>query len=98
MAYLQELQLDTKGFSKFWAAAGAANATTRATAITSFFMGDPFRVLANALRIGLTAKRRGIGVVEILGQGGRGKRDNQGNGDQKLLHSESPLGIAGLDL
>jgi preprotein translocase subunit SecG len=39
MAYLQELQLDTKGFSKFWAAAGAANAMTRATAIMSFFIG-----------------------------------------------------------
>lgn len=37
MAYLQELH-DTNGFSKFWAAAGAANATTRATAIKSFFM------------------------------------------------------------
>jgi hypothetical protein len=58
MAYLQELQLDTKGFSKFWAAAGAANATTRATAIMSFFMGVSFqRVLAKAFTIGLTAKR-----------------------------------------
>ena len=42
LAYLQESQA-TYGLAKFCAAAGAANATTRATAIMSFFMGVSFR-------------------------------------------------------
>jgi hypothetical protein len=40
MIYLQELQFVSKGFSKFWAAAGAANATTRVMAIRSCFIVD----------------------------------------------------------
>jgi hypothetical protein len=33
---------------------------------------------------------RGVHVREILGHGGGGKRHNQSDGDQKLLHGVSP--------
>ena len=87
MVYLQELQV-TYGLAKFCAAAGAAKATTRATARTIFFMGN---LLRENLGWELAAERGRVGVREGLGHGGRGKRDDQGDGDQKLLHFKSPL-------
>ena len=44
----------------------------------------------------LATKGRGILVDEAFGRGRRGKRDDQGDSDHELLHSGSPLDIAGL--
>jgi hypothetical protein len=76
------------GLAKFWAAAGAAKATTRATAIMSFFMGVSFQEGRDRK---LVTERGCVGVREVLSHSRSGEGDNQGDGDQKLLHLRSPL-------
>ena len=49
-------------------------------------------------RARLAAEMGDVGVRETIGHGGRGKRDDQGQGDQKLLHSRSPSDVAGLGI
>ena len=85
--YLRESQA-TYGLAKFWAAAGATDATTKATARTIFFMGVSFQGIRYRK---LVTERGRVGVREVLSHGRSGEGDNQGDSDQKLLHFKSPL-------
>ena len=53
--------------------------------VTSGIGHAPFKRLALA-----------VGVRELIGHGGSGEGNNQGDGEKELLHDGSPLTLAGL--
>ena len=83
--YLQFPQTVTKGFENPSAMAGAAKATTRAVAIKNFFISKS-PLCAAEQRQRLAALRGLVRVRKTFGHGRRGKGDDQGHGDEKLLH------------
>src|SRR3989304_376754 len=76
---------------------GAANANAKASARKSVFIEVLlFRECRVSCEARLAAHVGRIEVRKTFGHGRRGKRDDQGQGDQKLLHSRSPSDVTGL--
>ena len=73
---------------------GAAEATTSATAMISFFMG------VSPLSVRLDAGISGwcVGVRKAFGHDWHGGGDDQGNGDNELPYESSPLKVWPVDL